>query len=464
MPMLHRKNRNPGQEETPETTVDKQKENPQKESAHLDAAQTENSSAGSTAEEEQKPEKYSFLQETIKPEPLSRERLFRQTARIALYGVILGIFACIGFFALKPWAERTFKGEPETVTIPEDEEPSEEEQKAEEEKTRETEQKLDSLSYEEMLASMYSLADEAKRSVATVSRVSGGTDWTDETTGIEDSAAGIVTADNGQELLIFAPDSVCSDAESWIVTFADGSRYGASLKMRDRNRCLAVFSVRRREISTSTWSSVKVAVLGNSNLTQQGDPVIALGNTFSYADGISYGIISSTDYKETFYDGECDILATDISAASGGSGVLFNMQGEVVGLIMASIWEDEGTNTANAYAISDLKSVIELMANGQNVPYIGVYATTVTSRLKEDQGMPAGIYVIDVDPDSPAMAAGIQSGDIICEINGETVTNLVTFEKAVLETRTDQQIQIKGKRLGADGYVDVDYTVTVGQK
>ena len=353
---------------------------------------------------------------------------------------------------------------PETVTIPEDEEPSEEEQKAEEEKTRETEQKLDSLSYEEMLASMYSLADEAKKSVATVSRVSGGTDWTDETTGIEDSAAGIVTADNGQELLIFAPDSVCSDAESWIVTFADGSRYGASLKMRDRNRCLAVFSVRRREISTSTWSSVKVAVLGNSNLTQQGDPVIALGNTFSYADGISYGIISSTDYKETFYDGECDILATDISAASGGSGVLFNMQGEVVGLIMASIWEDEGTNTANAYAISDLKSVIELMANGQNVPYIGVYATTVTSRLKEDQGMPAGIYVIDVDPDSPAMAAGIQSGDIICEINGETVTNLVTFEKAVLETRTDQQIQIKGKRLGADGYVDVDYTVTVGQK
>ena len=308
------------------------------------------------------------------------------------------------------------------------------------------------------------MAPTSKRSVATVSRVSGGTDWTDETTGIEDSAAGIVTADNGQELLIFAPDSVCSDAESWIVTFADGSRYGASLKMRDRNRCLAVFSVRRREISTSTWSSVKVAVLGNSNLTQQGDPVIALGNTFSYADGISYGIISSTHYKGTFYDGGCDILTTDISAASGGSGVLFNMQGEVVGLIMASIWEDEGTNTANAYAISDLKSVIELMANGQNVPYIGVYATTVTSRLKEDQGMPAGIYVIDVDPDSPAMAAGIQSGDIICEINGETVTNLVTFEKAVLETRTDQQIQIKGKRLGADRYVDVDYTVTVGQK
>ena len=210
--------------------------------------------------------------------------------------------------------------------------------------------------------------------------------------------------------------------------------------------------------------AVEVAVLGNSNLVQQGDPVIALGNTFSYADGIGYGIISSTDYKETFYDGECDILATDISAATDGSGVLFNMQGEVVGLVMPSIWEDKESNTANAYSISDLKSVIELMANGEKVPYIGVYATTVTSRLKEEQGMPEGIYVIDVDPDSPAMAAGIQSGDIICEINGEEVSSLVTYQRAALETRTDQEIEIRGMRLGADGYVDVNYTVTVGQK
>ena len=98
------------------------------------------------------------------------------------------------------------------------------------------------------------------------------------------------------------------------------------------------------------------------------------------------------------------------------------------------------------------------------MPYIGVYGTAVTSRLKEEQGMPEGVYVIDVDPDSPAMSAGIQSGDIICEINREKVTNLVTYQKAVLEIRAGQQIQVKGMRLGADGYVDVEYTVTAGHK
>ena len=65
---------------------------------------------------------YSFLQETIKPKPVSRQQLARQIARIAIYGVILGAFACLGFYALKPWMQDTFRGDLETVSIPEDEE------------------------------------------------------------------------------------------------------------------------------------------------------------------------------------------------------------------------------------------------------------------------------------------------------------------------------------------------------
>ena len=54
-------------------------------------------------EEEPEEKKYSFLQETIKPKPVSRQQLAQQLVRIAIYGVILGAFACLGFFALKPW-------------------------------------------------------------------------------------------------------------------------------------------------------------------------------------------------------------------------------------------------------------------------------------------------------------------------------------------------------------------------
>ena len=81
---------------------------------------------------------------------------------------------------------------------------------------------------------------------------------------------------------------------------------------------------------------------------------MALGTMFGYPDGMSYGMISSADYKTAFYDGECDVLATDIVSETRGTGVLFNIDGEVIGLISPTVWNDNDSNAANAYAISDL--------------------------------------------------------------------------------------------------------------
>ena len=440
-------------------TDDKKKSDSQGKTAAEDAVPEKN---GAPGEETQEP-KYSFLKETIKPKPISREKLLKEFVRIAIYGVILGAFACVGFFALKPWAQDWFRGTPDTVSIPEDEEPDAEEEE-ETEPVQQTDPVLDAQSGEEIMTSMYDLAEEGQKGIVSVDRAVAADQPGAETGGSSQSVTGVITADNGQELLILADNSICSDAQSWTVTFADGSSYTASLKKQDRNTGLAVFSVPRSDISSATWSAVKVAVLGNSNLMKQGDMVMALGNMFGYADGVGYGVISSGSYTESFYDGECDVIATDIAAADGGTGALLNMNGEVIGLISADIWADKGMNTSNAYAISDIKTVIELLANGQSVPYIGISGTTVTSQIQESQGMPEGVYVLEVDPDSPAMAAGIQSGDVICEVLGQTVTNLGAYQRAVLETEAGEQIVIQGKRQGAEGYVDVKYTVTVGSK
>ena len=414
-------------------------------------------------EEGSEENKYSFLQETIKPKPISREQFAKQLARFAVYGVILGVFACLGFFALKPWIEDKFEGDAKTVTIPEDEEPQE---GGESDSTAEEDSvpAANADSYEEMMASMNERAAEARKGIVSIEPVKTEADWKKEMTGISAGAAGVVTADNGQELLILADDSVCGEASGWTVTFQDGKKYSASLKKQDKNTGLAVFSVPRRDIAASTWSAVKVSTLGNSNLVKQGDTVMALGNLFGYADGMGYGMVSSTDYKEAFFDGECDILATNIPAASQGTGVLFNMKGEVIGLIPETVWDDSESSMVNAYAISDLKSIIEFLANGESVPYIGIYGTTVTTQLKEEQGMPGGIYVVDVDPDSPAMAAGIQSGDIIYAVGNDSIVSIGSYQSAVLKTRTGQQVLFGGRRIGAEGYVDVDFYVTVGSR
>ena len=73
-------------------------------------------------EKQENKEEYAFLQETIKREPVTGKMIASHLGRIAVYGAIFGIMACIGFFALKPWAEETFQKNPEKVTIPKDEE------------------------------------------------------------------------------------------------------------------------------------------------------------------------------------------------------------------------------------------------------------------------------------------------------------------------------------------------------
>ena len=70
-------------------------------------------------EEDSEEKKYSFLQETIKPKPISREQFVKQLARFAVSGLVLGVFACLGFFALKPWLADPVRAIPKTLTIPE---------------------------------------------------------------------------------------------------------------------------------------------------------------------------------------------------------------------------------------------------------------------------------------------------------------------------------------------------------
>lgn len=404
--------------------------------------------------------KYSFLQETIKPKPISREQFAKQIARLAVYGVVLGVFACLGFFALKPWVDDQFGEDPKTVTIPEDEETQDGADASQEVNVP----AANADSYEDMMKSMNERAAEARKGIAAIEPVQDDEDWEKEMTGISTGAAGVITADNGQELLILSDDSVCEEASEWIVTFQDGKEYRASLKKRDKNSGLAMFSVSRGDIKDSTWSEIRVSELGNSNLVKQGDTVMALGNLFGYADGMGYGTVNSTEYKTTFFDGECDIIATNIPAQAQGTGVLFNMEGQVVGLIPESVWDGSESSMVNACAISDLKAIAEFLANGESVPYIGVYGTTVTAELREEQGMPGGVYVVDVDPDSPAMEAGIQSGDIIYRIGNKSVVSIGSYQSAVLKTKTGQQVVFEGRRIGAEGYVDVDFTVTVGSK
>lgn len=412
-------------------------------------------------------EEYSFLTETIKPKSISRGKLFAQLIRMAVYGLIIGFFACCSFFALKPWAERMLEEDSEEVTIPEDtaEIPKEETTEAEAEPFI-----LDEQSYRQMMDKLYLTAQEAKKCLVTV-RVKSEEDWTKElekTNSSVISSVGIIAADNGKELLVLADNSVCEKASEWEILFTDGKSLAGTLKVQDKNRGLAVFSIAQEEIPETTANRIQAAELGNSNLVIQGDVVIGLGNLFGYEEGLGYGVVSSVAYEEVFSDGQCGIIATDIAVAQSGTGILINQKGQIIGLIRQGLLKHGETEsaevTANALAISDLKAVMELMLNGKSVPYAGMHGVTVTADVAEEQGIPQGLYVTQVEGDSPAMEAGIQNGDVIQFVNGEEVTGITSFERALLRCTSGESVKVQGMRRGSDEYVEAEFSLNVGSK
>lgn len=399
-----------------------------------------------------------FLQETIKPKAVRREEILLQAVKMAVYGLIMGSFACCSFYALRPWAEQTFQEEPQEVTIPKDEEETVEEEPEEVEETEPVVPVLTADNYGEIMQNMYEIGKEAEKSIVTL-RANTEEEWMEES-GRRSGTTGLIAADNGRELLIIADNSICEGNEQWTITFTDRSEYQAVLHKQDRNRGLAVFGVEKSSVTANTMNAVQVAELGNSNVSLRGDIVFALGEMFGYDHGIGYGIISTKEHALTYADGQCGIITTDIAVAVNGKGVLFDRRGQVIGLIRGAVWE--GSATANAMAISDLKPVLELLLNEENVPYIGIYGSTVSEELSSQQEIPKGLYVTNVQADSPAMKAGIQNGDVILEIGDAKVTGMVSYEKAMLGCRAGTNVKVKGQRRGAGGYVDVDFMVTVG--
>ena len=111
-----------------------------------------------------------------------------------------------------------------------------------------------------------------------------------------------------------------------------------------------------------------------------------------------------------------------MSEGSNGSGALVNVDGEIIGIVMQGYSSAGDENTLTAISISELKALIEMLSNGQDIPYIGLEVTTVTAAIEREYEIPKGAYIKDVCMDSPAMAAGLQNGDVITEIDGDEIS------------------------------------------
>lgn len=409
-------------------------------------------------------EEYSFLQEIIKDEAGDQAKWKHDVLRRIQLGLIFGLVACFTFFACKPWVEKRFEEDPTEVTIPQDEQQEKDQTQQEQEQVQEQKTVLTTETYQEMLNNLKQVSGEVRKSVVEIQGAVTEEEFSKDQEDKEKSISGMIVADNGQELLILAGELPVKDAKIIRVTFFGDSQCDATLKSRDAGLGLCVYAVQRKNIADDVWAQIETATLGGSKVVSEGDTVIAVGKLYGCDTIAGYGVIESGENYLDKADGQYQTIYTDVAGDISGSGVLVNIRGEVIGIINTSVRPDDQTNKISGYGISDIKDVIELLSNGKNVPYLGVSGVEVSSEM-QGQGIPQGVYVKEVDAGSPAMAAGIQSGDIITNIADTDIINLLGYHNTLMKQNVGDKILVRGKRQGTGGeYVDIDFGVTVGYK
>ena len=157
-----------------------------------------------------------------------------------------------------------------------------------------------------------------------------------------------------------------------------------------------------------------------------GDWVLAVGNPFGLGGTVTAGIVSASgrDIGSGPYD---DFIQIDAPVNKGNSGgPAFNMQGEVVG-VNTAIYSPSGGSVGIAFSIPapTVKSVIAQLKDKGSVSrgWIGVQIQPVTQDIADSMGLKQaeGALVADPQKDGPAAKAGINSGDIITAVNGQSI-------------------------------------------
>lgn len=424
---------------------------------------------------ERKEDEFAFIKEKIKDKPLNKRRLLKFAVIMVPFAVAFGLIACFVMTLVQPHMQNLlYPKEESAVMIPRDALETETEiVETETESEKETEttvpvynitekQELEVTDYQQLQNKIYAIGKEANKSIVTVTGLSSGMDWLHASYESTAKASGIIIANNGQELLILTEKKVIADAQDIHVTFVDGTLAKASLRQYDGNTGIAVLSVALSEVAETTLATVKTAVLGNSYMVKAGNVVLAIGSPLGTNFSIAAGDITATTNSISTLDATYHVLNTDIVGNSSASGVLINLNGEVVGFIMQSFGREENQNTLTAVSVSELKGVIEKISNNQQIPYLGVNLNTVTQEMEEAFDLPKGVYVKSVEMDSPAMSAGLQSGDIIIAMQGTEITEVSDYTEKLMSLMPGDSINITIKRQGTDGYTKITCTATAG--
>ena len=259
------------------------------------------------------------------------------------------------------------------------------------------------------------------------------------------------------------------EAEYTIFTM-DGRSFPARVLAKDPLQDLAVLKIDQESVIDADGNFVvklfPTVVLGDSDALKIGQTVIAIGNALAeFRNTVSVGVISGLGRTITASGGNFvetieNVIQTDAAINRGNSGgPLLNLAGQVIGINTATVLDAQNIGFAipvNRVA-RDIEQVREL---GKIVyPFLGVRYVLITEALAREENLPVthGVWIrpgpngeTAVTPGSAAIEAGILSGDILLEMNGERITQENSLAKVIQQYDPGDQVVLKVLREGQE--------------
>jgi serine protease Do len=250
--------------------------------------------------------------------------------------------------------------------------------------------------------------------------------------------SGVIVTNEGH---IITNNHVVDQVDDIEVQLSDGRTKKARLVGADAVADLAVLKVDDPD--------VKPLKLGDSDMVQAGDFVLAIGNPFGFEETVTDGIISSKG-RPNRVDGFGDYLQTNAAINPGNSGgPLVNLRGEVIGINTAIISRSGGSQGIGfAIPSNTVRVALEsLLKNGRIIRgYLGIQSR---AGLPGQAPVPAkGVVVDDVVPGSPAADAQMQKGDVILRFDGHEVRNFPELRSLVSQTELNKKVELEVQRAG----------------
>ena len=303
--------------------------------------------------------------------------------------------------------------------------------------------------------------------MVTIRGISSNIDWFNNVQESDSQASGVIIADNGKEYLILVDYTSLKNADSLVLDLQNGYyQIEATLKGLDPSTNLAVVAVNQYNIPVESMEAdgLAVAPMGSSNSrTLVGTPVIALGSPMGISGSVGYGMITASTTLSTV-DRNYKQLLTDIVGSRKASGALFNLKGELIGMIAGSKTSSDTGNVINAYGISELKKVVEKMSNENKLPYMGISGGDVPTSAHVHNEIPYGAFVREVAMDSPAMLAGIQQGDIIITVNENLITSFSDYSAILMQIEPGEAVSLTVMRQAQEEYKEMNFNIVLGER